>query len=46
MKKALAAPRVVMTPAVAAAGMPVTADCVLDTKFALLLRSTLLSSMV
>ena len=32
MKKALAAPRVVITPAVAVAGTPVRADCVLATK--------------
>ena len=33
-KKALAAPRVVMTPAVAAAGIPVMADCVLEIRCA------------
>src|ERR1700736_4336217 len=43
MKKALAAPRVVMTPAVAVVGMPDKADWVLDTRCAF--RSTLFWSM-
>src|ERR1700685_2103725 len=41
MKNALAAPRVVMMPAVAVAGTPVSADCGLDTRWTL--RSTLLA---